>query len=67
MTKPDDYTMPVGEAAKALGVTDETVRNYADRGELSFVVKRRGKVSWKYFNRDEVNAFARKLSGEDNA
>ena len=67
MTNPDDYTMAVGAVAKALGVTDETVRNYADRGELSFVVKRKGKVSWKYFNPSEVETLVKKLSEGNSA
>jgi DNA-binding transcriptional MerR regulator len=60
----DKYIMSAGEVAKRLGVSRETVHNYAETGVLSFRPKMRGKLPWKYFNPDEVETYARKRAGE---
>jgi excisionase family DNA binding protein len=62
----DKYTMGVGDAAKLLGVSRETVHNYIDSGELSYRTRPHGQQRWKYLYPDEVQALARKLSGEVN-
>ena len=54
------YTMSVGEVAQILKCSRQTVHDYAATGVLSFVEKMRGKVPWKYFDPDEVNAYAQK-------
>ena len=54
------YTMGVGEAAQILHCSRQTVHDYATTGVLSYVEKMRGKVPWKYFDPDEVNAYAQK-------
>lgn len=54
----DRYTMQAGEVALRLHVSRETVHNLAETGVLSYVEKARGRTHWKYFNPEEVEAYA---------
>lgn len=59
------YTMSVGEAARRLDCSRQTVHDYAATGVLSYMEKMRGKVPWKYFDPEEVNAYAQKRGATD--
>lgn len=59
------YTMSVGEVAQRLGCSRQTVHDYAATGVLTFVEKMRGKVPWKYFDPEEVSAYAQKRGAAD--
>lgn len=54
------YTMSVGKVATALTCSRQTVHDYAESGVLSYVEKMRGKMPWKFFDPEEVNAYAQK-------
>lgn len=52
--------MSVGKVATALTCSRQTVHDYAESGVLSYVEKMRGKMPWKFFDPEEVNAYAQK-------
>ena len=58
----EKYTMQAGEVAEKLSMSRQTVHNLAEAGVFTYVEKPRGTVPWKYFNPEEVEAFAEKRS-----
>lgn len=52
------YALGVGEVAKRLQVSRETVHNLAETGVLSYVERARGRTFWKFFDPSEVEQYA---------
>lgn len=46
--------MRVRDVQQRLQTTRQTVHDMAERGELHFVTRKRGKQDWKYFDPAEV-------------
>ena len=61
----ESYSIGVGEVARRLQVSRETVHNLADTGVLSYVNRARGRIYWKFFNPDEVREYAIKRGVKD--
>lgn len=55
-----EYTLQVGQAAKILQVTTETVRNMVERGELQAETRTHGTKPRYWFSQEDVEGLARK-------
>lgn len=58
------YTMGVGAVARRLNCSRQTIHDYAATNVLSYQEKMRGRVPWKYFDPQEVEAYAEKRGTE---
>lgn len=56
-----DYTLTSGQVATALGVTQDTIARWADRGDLR-CIKTLGK--WRKFRQADVDAFLADNGGQ---